>query len=93
MQAVDGNGNPLFVRDANGDLVLDDEGNPIPILTRVNVNPAMSVGSARGSARFFNKFNNGATHQGYLSDAELRLVADWLDIGAQYYNSPVAVPE
>ncbi len=93
VQAVDGNGNPLFVRDANGDLVLDDEGNPIPILTRVNVSPSMSVGSARGSARFFNKFNNGATHQGYLSDAELRLVADWLDIGAQYYNSPFAVPE
>ena len=93
VQAVDGNGNPLFVRDANGELVLDDEGNPIPILTRVPVNGTMVVGSARGSNRFFNKFNAGGSHQGYLSDAELRLVADWLDIGGQYYNSPFAVPE
>jgi len=93
VQAVDANGNPLFVRDANGNLVLDDQGNPIPILTRVNVAASMAVGSARGSNRFFNKFNNGGSHQGYLSDAELRLIADWLDIGAQYYNSPFAVPE
>ena len=93
VQAVDANGNPLFVRDANGNLVLDDQGNPIPILTRVNVAASMAVGSARGSGRFFNKFTNGGSHQGYLSDAELRLIADWLDIGAQYYNSPFAVPE
>lgn len=93
VQAVDGNGNPLFVRDENGDLVLDDEGNPIPILTRVNVGASMAVGSARGSNRFFSKFANGGSHQDYLSAAELRLIADWLDIGAQYYNSPFVVPE
>ncbi len=93
VQAVDANGNPLFVRDENGDLVLDDEGNPIPILTRVNVGASMAVGSARGSNRFFSKFANGGSHQGYLNAAELRLIADWLDIGAQYYNSPFVVPE
>jgi hypothetical protein len=27
-------------------------------------------------------------HAGILTDAELRLIAEWLDIGAQYYNNP-----
>ena len=27
-------------------------------------------------------------HQGMLSTAELRLLSEWLDIGAQYYNDP-----
>lgn len=93
VQAVDSNGVPLFVRDANGNLVLDEQGNPIPILARVTVNAPMAVGSARGSSRFFNKFNTGGTHAGFLSAAEQRLIADWLDIGAQYYNSPFAVPQ
>ena len=93
VQAVDGNGTPLFVRDANGNLVLDDEGNPIPILTRVPVSASMAVGNARGSNRFFNKFAADGTHAGFLTAAELRLLADWLDIGAQYYNSPFVVPE
>jgi hypothetical protein len=35
----------------------------------------------------------GGSHAGRLSRDELRLVAEWLDIGAQYYNDPFAVPE
>jgi hypothetical protein len=31
-------------------------------------------------------------HYGYLSDAEKRLIAEWLDVGAQYYNNPFDVP-
>ena len=27
-----------------------------------------------------------------LSEAELRLLSEWLDIGAQYYNNPFDVP-
>lgn len=27
-------------------------------------------------------------HQGMLSESELRLISEWLDIGAQYYNNP-----
>jgi hypothetical protein len=27
-------------------------------------------------------------HTGILSDAELRLLSEWLDIGVQYYNNP-----
>jgi hypothetical protein len=41
---------------------------------------------------FFSKFAPGGSHAGWLSPAELRLVSEWLDIGAQYFNDPFAVP-
>lgn len=56
------------------------------------VNPSMVAGSANASGAFFNRFNAGGTHGGYLSDAERRLIAEWLDIGAQYFNNPFAAP-
>jgi hypothetical protein len=56
------------------------------------VSPSMAAGSANASGVFFNRFNAGGTHEGYLSDAEKRLIAEWLDIGAQYYNNPFAAP-
>jgi hypothetical protein len=31
---------------------------------------------------------NNPTHAGMLTTAELRLLSEWLDIGAQYYNDP-----
>jgi Hydrazine synthase alpha subunit middle domain/WD40-like Beta Propeller Repeat len=52
----------------------------------------MAGGSARASTGFFAEFDAGGTHNGWLSPAELRLVAEWLDIGAQYYNDPFAIP-
>jgi len=64
----------------------------LPILSTVNVNPSMSSGSAIGSGRFFSRFDAGGTHGGYLSDAEKKLIAEWLDVGAQYYNNPFDVP-
>jgi hypothetical protein len=64
----------------------------LPILDTVNVNPSMSSGSAIGSGRFFSRFDAGGTHEGYLSDAEKKLIAEWLDVGAQYYNNPFDVP-
>ncbi len=57
----------------------------------------MSAAGARQS-RFFACFDVGGTgcaarpHAGYMSVDELRLVAEWLDIGAQYYNNPFDVP-
>lgn len=62
-----------------------------------NVPASMSAQGARASARFFNKME-GLTvgtvdHSDFMSPSELRLVAEWLDIGAQYYNDPFAVPE
>jgi len=33
-------------------------------------------------------FAAGGQHAGWLSPSELRLVSEWLDIGAQYFNDP-----
>ncbi len=63
-----------------------------PILDTVNVNPSMSAVGANFSNTFFSRFDAGGTHEGYLSDAEKRLIAEWLDVGAQYYNNPFDVP-
>jgi hypothetical protein len=63
-----------------------------PILVTVPVSASMSAGSANASARFFDEFAAGGTHAGYLTPAELRLLSEWLDIGAQYYNNPFAAP-
>ena len=72
----------------------DANGNP----TVVNVGPYMDAGSANGplSSGFLARFapGSGSTHAGYLSPAELRLISEWLDIGAQFFNDPFdpAVP-
>jgi hypothetical protein len=64
----------------------------------VSVGPYLNAGSANGglSAQFLGRFatGSGSTHAGYLSPAELRLLSEWLDIGAQYFNNPFdpAVP-
>jgi hypothetical protein len=60
----------------------------LPTQVPVSIGPPMNAGSALGSTQFFNEFATGGTHAGYLSPAELRLISDWLDIGAQYFNNP-----
>ncbi len=92
VQATDGNGDPLFLTDDNGELILDVNGNPIPVMVPITVAASMSVGGALASPRFFSRFNDGGSHQGYLDAAELRLLSEWLDIGGQYYNNPFDVP-
>ena len=73
-------------------------GVPTTIMVPVSLAPPMTAGSANGSAvKFFDKFDgsdHGITvdHTGYLTTAELRLIAEWLDIGAQYYNDPFVAP-
>jgi Hydrazine synthase alpha subunit middle domain len=66
----------------------DANGNP----TVIPVGPYLNAGSANGglSTTFLNRFatGSGSTHAGYLSPAELRLLSEWLDIGAQYFNNP-----
>ena len=65
----------------------------LPTSVPVSVAPTMSVDGARASAAFLSLFDLGATHEGRLEPAELRLIAEWLDIGAQYYNNPFDVPQ
>nr|WP_136250732.1 PD40 domain-containing protein [Ningiella ruwaisensis] len=89
---LDANGDPVFARDEEGELILDAQGNPIPLTQTVNVQSSMSVVGALASNRFFAPFEGGS-HQGMLSEAELRLIAEWLDVGGQYYNNPFDAPE
>ena len=63
-----------------------------PIFETVGVASSMSVGGALASPEFFDRFAGGGTHAGYLTDAELKLIAEWLDIGGQYFNNPFDAP-
>jgi hypothetical protein len=65
---------------------LDINGNPI--LVPVSVGRSMSPAGALASDTFFSRFDAGGTHAGDLSPAELRLISEWLDLGAQYFNNP-----
>ncbi len=89
----DADGNPVFELDENGNLILDPNGDPIPVMQTVPVGPSMNVSAANNSNRFFSIFAAGGTHSGRLSDAELKLLSEWLDIGGQYYNNPFDVPQ
>ncbi|MGC1458631.1 MAG: hypothetical protein WA825_10165 [Steroidobacteraceae bacterium] len=60
----------------------------LPTQVPVSIGPPMNAGNALGSTQFFNDFATGGTHAGYLSPAELRVITEWLDIGAQYFNNP-----
>ncbi|HEY6124390.1 MAG TPA: hypothetical protein VIV63_07045, partial [Steroidobacteraceae bacterium] len=80
-----------LVLDVGGNVVtaqslipLDANGQPTSIVPLITA--PMTATNARGS-RFFNVMNT-APHQGMLTPAELRLLSEWLDIGAQYYNDP-----
>ncbi|KXI29487.1 hypothetical protein AX660_13500 [Paraglaciecola hydrolytica] len=89
---TDANGDPVFAVDEDGELLLDSEGQPIPVLRTVPVSNSMSVNGARASNRFFQVFNVGNSHHAWLSPVELKLIAEWLDIGGQYYNDPFVAP-
>jgi hypothetical protein len=43
-------------------------------------------------SHFFQVFVTDATHIPLLSPAEMRLLSEWVDIGAQYYNNPFVAP-
>jgi hypothetical protein len=59
----------------------------------VGVPPSLVVEQARNSTRFFNRFaqNTGTIdHRNFLTQSELRLISEWVDIGGQYFNDPFA---
>jgi hypothetical protein len=56
-----------------------------------------SIVSGSAAASSFFAVLSGATmgtvnHSGFMTPAELRLLSEWVDIGAQYYNNPFAAP-
>ncbi len=73
-------------------------GVPTTILVPVSLAPPMAAGSANGSEAKFLRMFDGTYHDpvldhtGFLTTAELRLISEWLDIGAQYYNDPFVAP-
>ena len=89
IEAMDAMGNPVFI--------MVDDPNAV-------VNPAMSANGARRSyfieklteteleaSRPLSTLigdPNYIDHTGFLTDDELRLISEWLDIGAQYFNDP-----
>lgn len=96
---VDATGNVVLVDSGQ----VDSNGNPI--LVPATVPASMVAGAAAGSGAFFNEFTNthGATTphctvdgagvcQPWLSVHELKLLSEWVDIGAQYYNNPFDAP-
>lgn len=62
------------------------------VLPAVTISPSLSVAGALASPVFFTRFDTGGSHQGYLDDAELRLLSEWIDLGGQYYNNPFDAP-
>lgn len=89
---------PDFEVDINGqDVMVQGPPDPVtgqPTQVPVPSAPSMSTaGAAASNTTFFSRFYTGGDlHDGILTPAELRLLAEWLDIGAQYYNDPFAVP-
>jgi hypothetical protein len=92
VEVTDGNGDTVFELDEDGELILDAEGNPIPVLQTINVGNSMSNNGALSSSRFFQNFDQNGAHSAWLTPAEIKLLAEWLDIGGQYYNNPFDAP-
>ena len=71
---------------------VDVDGNPI--LDVIPISSPATIAGAAASDVFFERFEdpNDLTHHNILSLAERRLIAEWLDVGAQYYNNPFDAP-
>lgn len=87
IELTDEQGNTVYEVDSEGELLLDENNMPIARLTTIPVNNVMSPNGARASSRFFSVFDE-VNHQNMLSPSEIKLLSEWLDIGAQYYNTP-----
>lgn len=65
------------------------------VRTDTQVPGSIAAGSAAGS-KFFRVLSGSlvgtVNHSGFMTPAELRLLSEWADIGAQYYNNPFAAP-
>ena len=94
-ELLSGDNEQVLVDGVLQDLLVEvgiDEVTGDPIFATVPVAPPMTTAGARNSGRFFDRFAAGGTHEGRLTAAELRLLSEWVDIGAQYYNNPFLAP-
>jgi hypothetical protein len=89
LQVLEGN----MVVDATRVVGQDENGNDI--LEFIPQPSPAAVAGARASSDFFDRFNDpdDQVHFNILSQAELRLIAEWLDGGGQYYNNPFDAPQ
>ena len=66
-----------------------------PVRTDTQLPGSIASGSAAAS-RFFAVLSGSTAgtvnHSTFMTPAELRLLSEWVDIGAQYYNNPFAAP-
>lgn len=59
----------------------------------VQIQPPATTLGVLASFDFFDRFDDPVDlHYNILSEAEIRLIAEWLDVGAQYYNNPFDAP-
>ena len=90
------NGDGLFFQDADNNNIVDANGNPIPITDPAPTTPPLMTISNASDSRFFDIMDNSVSgtvdHSLFMSADELRLISEWLDIGAQYYNNPFDAP-
>ena len=64
----------------------------LPQFVPIPVPPSLEAGNANESVAFFALFAPGGSHAGRLTPAELKLISEWVDSGAQYFNDPFAAP-
>jgi hypothetical protein len=70
---------------------VDIDGNPI--FEPIPIASPATIAGAAASDDFFDRFEDPSDlHYNILSVAERRLIAEWLDVGAQYYNNPFDAP-
>jgi hypothetical protein len=93
-----GDNEQVLVGGALQDLLIPGPLDPdtgLPTQVPVAVPRSLVPTSALGSTRFFNKFavaGAGVDHRTFLTPAELRVISEWVDIGAQYFNNPIGLP-
>jgi len=94
---LDGNDNPIPFMVPEFVISLDVNDLPIPFMVPSNraFGGVLNSGGALSSQIFFDVFELGGgtvDHSTFLNGAELKLIAEWLDIGGQYYNNPFEAP-
>ncbi len=69
----------------------DENGNDI--LEPIVIAPPMQTAGATASRAFFDPFDDRRDlHYNILTETERALLAEWLDLGAQYFNNPFDAP-